>query len=475
MDPVAAFLFGLRARGIRPGLGPTRAALDALGAPDRAFPIVQVAGSVGKGSTATVAASIARAAGLKVGLFTSPHLVRFSERFVVDGRQVGDEEIAAAVERIRRDVPWAAGEGAGAEAISRSGMKAGTPASLRPLTFFEWCTILACVLFRDAEVDLAVLEVGLGGRWDATTACRADVTAISRIDLEHTEILGTSIAAVAAEKGGVLRAGVPAVTVAQPEAALDVLEAQAAAVGTHLWAVGREVTVAPVASGGFDYRGPALEVGGCAPGLVGRHQVENAALAMAALEALWAGDGLGPVPVRGDALGEAMREGVAMASLPGRFEALEAGVWLDGAHTRAAMAALAETIAERLPGGRAHLVFAALRGKPVADLLSALEPVAASLTLTEAGGDRAQDPEAYADVVARWAVPMAVERNPGRAVARARERAGAEAVVVCGSLYLVGEVRAACSGVHAEPGDPSTVDPERGRRGLARNPQRMRG
>ena len=432
-------LFALRAEGLKPGLAPTRGVLDALGAPDGAMSIVQVAGSIGKGSTSAMTASVLRAAGVRTALFTSPHLVRFGERFIVDGREASSEEIETAFQRAWAAAPWA----------YRSSAESALP-ERRPLSFFEWATVIGCLLFAQEGAEAAVLEVGLGGRWDATTACKADVTVISRLDLEHTQLLGESLEEIAAEKAGVMRPGVPAVTVRQDDGALAVLRERAAAVGAPLTVIGLDAFVREQPGGQvFDYESPTLEVVGVRPALLGRHQIENAALAIAATDALAAG-----LPGLRERLPDAVREGMAACTFAGRLEEVRPGLWLDGAHTAASMRALAYEIEQRMPGGKAHLVFAALADKKAGVLLDILRGVAASVSLTSAGGDRACDPGDLAQCVAGWGVPCRTEPDPAAAVQAALETAGDVPVVVCGSLYLVGAVKAALRGAVPDPGDP---------------------
>ncbi len=428
---VEQFLFGLRARGVKPGLRPVRAVLDALGAPDRAVPVLQVVGTVGKGSTTAMAASVLQAAGLRAARFTSPHLVRYRERFVVDGEMVGEAALDDAVARVRREVPWAAGD-------------AEAPAGLRPLTFFEWSTVLAWVLFAAAGAEVVVLECGLGGRWDATTACHADVVAVSRIGLDHMGTLGDTLAAIAGEKAAAIRAGRPVVTVDQVPEAAAVVTARAAEVGAPLTVLGDQVSVSPAEdTDRFTYHGRSLVADELALPLIGAHQVENAGLALAAVEALAA--------VRGLAVdASAMRRGLASVAWPGRLEEVSPGVWVDGAHNRPAAEALAAAVAERFPGRQVHLVFAVLEGRDPVSILEPLLPLAETVTLTMAGGDRACDPASYAETVRSRHRAVRVEPGPAAALASAGRPA-----LVCGSLYLAGEVRAAATGLSPDPGDPS--------------------
>src|SRR5512136_2664581 len=244
------YLESLKPLAMRFGLERMERALEALGRPDRAFPSLQVAGTNGKGSTCAMAAEALTRAGHRVGLYTSPHLVRFHERIQVGGAPIGEAALAEAVEEVRRACPWHdAGEEEGR------------------LTYFEFATLAALAHFRRAGVEVAVLEVGLGGRFDATSAVRPRVTAVSRIGLDHVQLLGDSLAAIAREKAGIFRAGVPAVVApAQPPEALAALREEAARRG------------APLRVAGPGWPGPVA--------LAGPHQRGNAALAAEALRAL---------------------------------------------------------------------------------------------------------------------------------------------------------------------------------------------
>lgn len=433
MSDIESFLFGLRARGVKPGLEPTRAALDAIGAPDREFTVLQVAGTVGKGSTAAFAASVLQEAGVPCGLYTSPHLVRFCERFVIDGQPVDDASIEDAVDHIRQAAPWAAD----------SSVPPPRP-ELRPLTFFEWATVIACHLFEVRGVETAVLEVGLGGRFDATTAAGAQVTAISRLGLDHQATLGNTGAQIANEKAGVIRPGVPVVSVDQRGEALEVLERRCEELAAPFHLLGRDFDL--VGSDKLVFRGRKSEIEGIRLGLLGAHQVENAALALAALECLEEEGHFELMP-------EAVRDGLEGVYWPGRLQEIRPGLWLDGAHNPEAAGALARAIDPVLGEGEVHILFAALGGRSPPEMLAPLLPRAASIVLTEAGGERGIDPADYAAQLGH--AEVSVERDPQRALATVRARGGR--TLVCGSLYLVGAITALLEGGAQQPGDPAAV------------------
>jgi dihydrofolate synthase / folylpolyglutamate synthase len=391
------YLAALRPHAIRLGLERVARALDDLGRPDRALRVLHVAGTNGKGSTCAMADAALRAAGHRVGLYTSPHLERFSERIRVDGREISDAALARRVEAVRRACPW----------HERS--------EEERLTYFEFATLLAILHFAEEGVSAAVLEVGLGGRFDATTAVTPLACAISRIGLDHVELLGPTLAHVAREKAGILKPGVPAVTVeAQPAEALAVLREEATARGASL------ALAAP-------WDGPR--------GLRGPHQRENAGLAAAALRLLDAA---------GVAVPEAaIRAGIAGARWPGRLEEV-GGVLLDGAHNPDGAAALAAALAELHPGRPVELVFGVLADKDLGGMLAALAPAVRAFHLVAPGSPRARDPLTYVEQVTALGRAAHVHAELAGAIAAARAAAARDGALTCvaGSFYVVGAARA---------------------------------
>lgn len=408
-----------------------RRLLGRLGSPQDAYRIVHIAGSNGKGSTAALTESILRAAGLRTGLYTSPHLVDFAERIRVNARPIGAGALARLVGRVRPV----------AEDVSR--------AAGRSATFFEITTAMALLHFADARVDVAVIETGLGGRFDATNVMRPDVCVLTPIALEHQRQLGRTLGAIAREKSGILKRGVPAVSAAQERAARGVIAERARAVGAPLAWLGRDFHARPRAEGTFDYEGLALRLPDLRCGLAGQHQIGNAALALAACERLarrFRRPGARIEP-------EAMRRGLAAARWPGRLETVRRGrdgrprVVLDGAHNPAAARALAAALPRAFSYRRVLLVAGAMADKDLGALTRAL-----SREVSRTGGlvlatapafERAEKPRALAAHFRRaGARAIAVGNVPAALdAAMARARAG-DLVVVAGSLYLVGEARA---------------------------------
>lgn len=397
------YLAGLQPLAMRFGLERMERALDALGHPERAYDVLHVGGTNGKGSTCAMAAAALSAAGVRTGLYTSPHLVRFHERIRVEGEAIPDGDLASGIEEIRRACPWHESGGEGDR-----------------LTYFEFATLLGLLHFARARVRVAVVEVGLGGRFDATNAiARPEVTAITRIGLDHVKLLGDTVEQIAREKAGIFKEGVPAVVHAsQPPAALEVLRAEAERRGAPL-------TVAPA-----EWHGEVA--------LRGAHQRANAALAAEALRRL---SGAG-VPVDEGSIAR----GIAEARWPGRLEEV-GGVLLDGAHNLDGAAALAAALGALHPGRPVELVFGVLSDKDHAGMLRALAPGIRRVHLVAPASERAR-PAAEVLAAARAA------GLEGHAHATAEEalacagRAASDGGLVCvaGSLYLVGEARALLGG-----------------------------
>jgi dihydrofolate synthase / folylpolyglutamate synthase len=392
-----AYLAGLQPLAMRFGLERMQRALDALGRPERAYPVLHVGGTNGKGSTCAMAAAALEAAGHRVGLYTSPHLVRFNERIQVAGAPIGDADLASAIEEIRRACPW---HDAGDEGDR--------------LTYFEFATLAGLLHFARAGVGAAVVEVGLGGRFDATNAIVPRVTAIAAIGLDHTQLLGDTVEQIAFEKAGIFKPGVPAVVHGrQPPGALETLQTEAARRGAPF------VVAAP------DYAG--------AIALSGPHQRGNAALAHTALREL-ARAGIA-VP------DEAMAHGIAAARWPGRLEELS-GVLLDGAHNPDGAAALATSLRAMYPGRPVELVFGVLADKDHAHMLAALVPAVRALHVVTPASARGRPATEVAEAARRLGARADVHGSVAEAIECARGAAGSNGVVcVAGSLYLVGEAR----------------------------------
>ncbi|HZW27154.1 MAG TPA: Mur ligase family protein [Trueperaceae bacterium] len=417
--PALDWLFGLQRFGMRPGLERARALLVATGLPAPGTRVVLVAGTNGKGTVTRLVASALTAAGHRTGSFFSPHLERVGERARVDGAEATDEEMEAAVAAVR-------------PAAERLGC-----------TFFEVVTAAALHRFGAAAAKWAVMEVGLGGRFDATNALEPELSVVTGVALDHQAVLGDTVAAIAREKAGVLRPGRLAVTGARGEA-LDVVAAEATAVGAPLLALGRDFDVT-VAAAGWD--GLALTVEGDLPGLplalrsplVGRHQARNVAVAAATALAL----GVAP---------EVVQTAFARTAWPGRLERLDLDrAWvLDGAHNPEAAEALAAAL-DDLGAPVGALVVGVSADNDLLGVLRPLARVARTVVATRSSPRGA--PQGAVAAAARRAGAAAVREAPDAAaalrLARQFTRAG-EAVLVAGSLFLVGEARSLLLGAAPE-------------------------
>jgi dihydrofolate synthase / folylpolyglutamate synthase len=414
----------------QPRLAPTRRAVELLGDPHRAAPVVHITGTNGKTSTSRMIESMLRASGLRTGLLTSPHLERFTERIRIDGESISDEAITRNWEEI---LPFIAIVDAELE-----------DAGDEPLTFFEALTVLAFACFADAPVDVVVLEVGMGGEWDSTNVADGQVAVFTPIDLDHQVRLGTSITEIARTKSGIIKPAASIVTAKQPEAALTVLEEAAELTESTLAVEGDafDVLESRVAVGGqlVSIRGLAGEYRDIALPLFGRHQAENAAVAIAAVETF-----IGGGSVRLAA--EVVEGGLAAAASPGRLQAIgtEPVVIVDAAHNPHGAHALVAALDEYFDFDEIGFVFGVLGDKDAVGIIDVLAPAGAQFFVTRPDSDRARDvPDLAALVAARVGVErvqQAERLDDALDEARAwAAEAPKRAVVVTGSIALVGEV-----------------------------------
>lgn len=410
----------LHPRVIDLSLGRIERLLAALGHPERALPpVFHIAGTNGKGSVLAFLRAMLEAAGYTVHLYTSPHLVRFNERIVVAGKEIGDGELLSLLDECE-----AANQG---EAI----------------TFFEFTTAAAYLAFARAPADILLLETGLGGRLDATNVIDQPVlTAITPVSLDHQGFLGDDLGGIAAEKAGILKAGVTGVVSAQPAPAMAAIAARAAEIGAPLTREGANWSVTETKEG-LRYEGRIGTLALPRPNLAGAHQIANAGMALACLDAL---DGF---PVADDA---AKARGITGAHWPARLQRLTAGplvgalpdrweLWLDGGHNPAAAQVLADW-ADGLSDGRPlHLISAFLETKDAKTFLQIIAPKAASLHALAPAGEHAYIPaETLAGFGRALGLEAAVSADASAAIKELARRGGPARVLICGSLYLAGEV-----------------------------------
>ena len=396
-EPYRRFLARLRevrSQGVLLGLDRVRLALERLGSPERRLPAVHIAGTNGKGSCAAITESILRKAGLRTGLFTSPHLVRFTERIRIDGLEIDGDRVALLD-----------------DSVAATGV---------PLTYFEVATVLALLAFSEARVDVAILETGLGGRLDATSACHPRACAITSIASDHEAILGNTLAQIAFEKAGIAKPGVPLFVGPLPAEADAKVTEVALAVG------------APIRRAGIDYGAAPAP-----PALAGPHQLANAALAVALAREVVAS--LGRPLAERDVLA-----GLAEVRWPGRLEQITEDVLLDCAHNvegaRALVAALSESPCRAL-------VTSIVRDKDAATMLSVLAPCFDRVIITRSQSDRAAAPEQLATLIGQTRAgdrQVVCIEDALAALEQARQLVAGiprGLVVVAGSIFLVGALR----------------------------------
>lgn len=420
------YLYGLQKHGIKLGLENPRALMRSLGDPHRMFPSVHVAGTNGKGSTCAYLASMLQAAGYRVGLYTSPHLVSFTERIRINNRPISEDRVVALAGRVRdayRELPATRG-----------------PEMMNP-TFFEVTTAIAFTYFAEERIDIAVVETGMGGRLDATNVITPLAAVITNIDIEHTEFLGDTLEKIAAEKAGIIKPGVPVVTAVRQPEVIRVIEQTARERNTVVHRLGDAYSIRNIggrAEQTFDYRGMTASYGELGIRMLGRYQVENAALALATVECLrQAGFSL-PEP--------ALRQGLLEARWPGRLEyvARAPDVLLDGAHNPASAMRLAAAVDDLRPHyHEIVLIIGILSDKDVSGIVRELAPRADRIIVTKPQYSRALDVRMLEQELSRMHRSVASADTVAGAIEIART--GSEKndlILITGSLYVVGEARA---------------------------------
>jgi dihydrofolate synthase/folylpolyglutamate synthase len=391
--------------------------MDKLGNPQLQYPTIHIAGTKGKGSVAAHCAAALQAAGYKTGLYTSPHLHDFRERIQIDGQRISKADFTAGIEVLKQVIPQVPG-----------------------LTSYELQTALAFWYFGQKKVACAVVEVGMGGRLDSTNVLTPLVSVITNISYDHTSILGDTLAEIAGEKGGIIKPGVPVVSAPQKLDALEVLEQLASQREAEFVLVGRDIQFEPLTHSleGQSFRvfqngenGRTLTTQ-----LLGRHQLENAVTAFAALQA---------VNRTGLSVSEqAVQKGFSSVRWPGRFEVFdgEPMVIFDGAHNRYSAQRLAQTIEDYLPGKPVALVFGASEDKDIAGMFAELLPKVDYVLLVRADHPRAAAVQDLSNLAADYACPVSVIDSPADFYRQASELIGNDGVIlVTGSLYVVGQLR----------------------------------
>jgi len=393
------------------------ALMDALGEPQNAYPIIHVAGTKGKGSTSALCASALQAAGYKVGLYTSPHLADYCERIQIDASPLAHGQLVALVDEVRPAV-----------------------ARVPKLTTFEITTAIGFLAFARAGVDAAVVEVGLGGRLDATNVATPRVSVITSLSMDHTAVLGSTLAKIAGEKAGIIKEGIPVVSSPQKAEALDVLERVARERSASLTLVGRDVKFAFVSSSldgqHFIIHNSEFRIMNYEIPLLGQHQMINAATAYAALQA----SGLAVSD-------ESIQKGFSQVKWPARFEVArrEPPVIFDSAHNDDSFARLRETLETYFPGRPVYLIFGASEDKNIPGMFREMKPKIRKLIATRADHPRALEVEKILGLADQAQVKNEAAVPVSAALARALELSAKDGSIVlsAGSMFVTAEVMAA--------------------------------
>ena len=420
---------------IDPSLSRISAIMDLLGEPQTAYPVIQVTGTNGKSSTARMIASLLRALGLRTGLYTSPHLTDMRERIEIDGEPISAQGFMAVAGDVAPFI---------ASVDARAAQEGGTP-----VTYFETLTAIAYAAFADAPVDVAVVEVGVGGTWDATSVCRPQVSVVTRVAMDHADILGDRIDLIASEKAGIIKEGSFAVISDQDPDAAAVLAARVDEVGVPAAWEGANFAVLDrtVAVGGqlLTLQGMSGVYEDIFVPLFGAHQSSNAAIALAATEAFIGGGALALDP-------ETVREGFADVTSPGRLEIVRRGptVIIDAAHNPAGAAALADALSEAFAFTHLIGVVAVLADKDAIGILRALEPVLDEIVVTQNDSPRrlgvdelaSLAVEVFGDERVTIARSLADALDEGVRLAEEADTYAASGVIVTGSVVTAGQARA---------------------------------
>jgi dihydrofolate synthase/folylpolyglutamate synthase len=413
-DEALVYLKGRERYGIKFGLSNIGRLAEALGRPERRYRSLLVAGTNGKGSTVALSESILRASGLRTGRYTSPHLRSVTERIVIEGRPIAPEHLASVLSRVRR----------AAETLFAGESEGSAP------TYFEALTAAAFLAFAERDIDAAVFEVGMGGRFDATNIVPAEVAVIATIGFDHERFLGSTLPAIASEKAAIIKPDRPVVVGRLAPEALEVVREEARSKDAPLIEALGDVEVRRE-NGRVRLRTPARDYGLLDLPLAGDHQLDNLVLAVRAVECFSRALSV-----------EDVARGVAGTEWPGRLQRIPGhpAILLDAAHNLMAVESLVRYL-ESHPQAKRVLLFGVMKDKRVWEMLEKLLPHVSAFVATRPELSRARDPERLARFAKDRGLPAEALRSPAAALARARELAGPEGeVVVAGSIFLLGEV-----------------------------------
>jgi dihydrofolate synthase/folylpolyglutamate synthase len=404
------YLSKLKLKGINLGLGPVARLLERFDNPQRKYRSVLIGGTNGKGSVAAILSSILAKEGLKVGLYTSPHLVDFRERIRVNNSMISGDDLCCLIDKVREKVR-------------------------EDVTYFEFATALAFLYFFICKVDIAILEVGMGGRLDATNLVIPEVSVITNISLEHRKYLGNDLKSIAREKGGIISPGGICLTAAKQPVVLDVLDEICGQKAAVLYRMGRDIRIRKK-NEKFSYYGIDKIYRNMDFNLIGRHQLENAALALASVEVLIS---------KGLKVGnDSVISGVRDARWEGRLEILDRNptIVVDGAHNPAGISALCKALSAEFSYDRLIVVSGVLEDKDYKAMVRILASLADHIILTRIQEERALAPELMEPLARIYNDSVEIACDSRKALLRARDIAGSDDLVcVTGSLYLVGEIK----------------------------------
>jgi len=408
-------MYGLRRFGIKLGLSTIKKILSGLGNPQNNYACIHVAGTNGKGSVASSLASILNQAGYKTGLYTSPHLVRFNERIQINCRSISNANVLASYNAIKQ---------------AHHGD--------REPTFFEFTTVMAFYEFARQKVEWAIIETGMGGRLDATNIIRPRVSIITNISLEHRDYLGDTLEQISAEKAGIIKPRTPVITGIRQKKALTVVENKAAEKSAPLFLFGKDFKVRRNKSGTFSYQGIQANWKDLQTGLSGSHQVDNAALVLAACEIL---------NQKGAKLTlDHIKAGLIKNRWPGRLEIVSTSprIILDGAHNFIAARNLARFLSANYDKRKVTMVIGILDDKPYRAMLNCLLPTANQVILTRARINRAMEPQKLEPIAKKIIPKVTIIPDVKQALEHAVKTSSPDDIIcVAGSLYVVGEAKEA--------------------------------
>ncbi len=411
-----AYLFSLQRFGIKLGLANITTLLKHLGNPHQNLRCIHIAGTNGKGSTAAFLQSILKHSGYRAGLFTSPHLVSFTERIRINDREIQQGRVARLVQKIRN--------------LCREN-------SLETITFFEFVTALALAYFAEEEADPVVVEVGMGGRLDATNVLQPMVSIITSISLEHQIYLGTTLKQIATEKAGIIKRSTPLVTGVRQPSVISVMRERCRQLNAPIFRAGKDIRGRKSGSGRFDYKGFDRTLTGLSPGLIGDHQIRNAILALGAAELLCR-NGFNITE-------QGMRNGLQKARWPGRMEIVRRAptIVLDGAHNPEAWQAMKKTLREYFSYKKLFMIIGVMQDKDIARMIEILTPGAHTVIFCKPKMERAAPKNLIVPYISRIAARtiLWIDDTVEALHAALRRASSDDLVCVTGSLFTVGEAR----------------------------------